>query len=268
MEEQLLKEAMETLKNQKRPEKINCTVYGQYDSEEKEYIYNDSEKCYVCKKQFPKDKTVRSVKAFAEIIKEELRRRNNITGNRATVKIHLTGGEFIPDDNTGETRVDFNRLNSQQWNIVKNGINRVYDHKTFLLFVQSLKPSIDNFAEIFRSFATLRMVGRTEITSNPIFTEDGQSSGYKCTYKLEDGCDGEETFPSGLFVDVPFAKAGDKTYSIPIDLLFFRDECDELRIEVLCPTFENIEETAIIDESKFVIEQTKDLEQLLVLSDF
>lgn len=268
MEEQIIKEAIKTLKEQKRPEKIECLVYGQYDSETKEFIYDDSLRSYVCKEERPENKTVRSVKAFAQIIKEEMRRRNNSTGDRATVRINLDGGEFIPDDNIGETKITFKRLNSQQWYIVKNGINKVYDHKMFLLFIQSLKPSIDNFEEMFRSFATLRMVGRTEITSNPIFTEDGQSSGYKCTYKLEDGCDGEETFPSGFYVDVPFAKAGDVKYCIPIDLLFFRDEDDELKIEVLCPTFENIEETAIIDEAKFVIKETEKLSELLVLSDF
>ena len=33
MEEQIIKEAIKTLKEQKRPEKIECLVYGQYDSE-------------------------------------------------------------------------------------------------------------------------------------------------------------------------------------------------------------------------------------------
>lgn len=57
-------------------------------------------------------------------------------------------------------------------------------------------------------------------------------------------------------------------YVIPFDLLFFRNEDDALRIQVLCPLFENIEEQAIIDEAKFVIAETKDYSNLLVLSDF
>ena len=70
MEEQIIKEAIKTLKEQKRPEKIECLVYGQYDSETKEFIYDDSLRSYVCKEERPENKTVRSVKAFAQIIKE------------------------------------------------------------------------------------------------------------------------------------------------------------------------------------------------------
>ena len=84
----------------------------------------------------------------------------------------------------------------------------------------------------------------------------------------EDGCDGEEHFPTGFALTVPFAKADTELYNIPIDLLFFRNEDDELRIEVLCPLFENIEEKAIIDEAEFVKTDTKEYANLLVLSDF
>lgn len=268
MEEQLLKEAIDVLKQNKRPELIDCPVYGQYSSQNRTFIYSDSDECYSYKKLSPSNKTVRSSKAFAAIIKEELRRRENETGDKATVRLNLEGGCFIPDDNFGETVINFSRLNSQQWLMVQNGINRTYNHKTFLLFLQALKPSIEDFADVFRRMATLRMVGQTKITSNPIFTEDGQESGYRCTYRLEDGTDGEESFPSGFEVNVPFAKAGDKYYRIPIDLLFYRDENDELRIEVLCSEFENIEESAIIDEARFIQEETSELKQLLVLSDF
>lgn len=67
---------------------------------------------------------------------------------------------------------------------------------------------------------------------------------------------------------MPFAKAGDTKYSIPVDLLFFRNEDDELRIEVLCPEFENIEERAIIDESEYIKKETENLSELLILADF
>ena len=192
----------------------------------------------------------------------------NETGANATVKINLTGGYFIPDDDFGEETIKFTRLNSQQWNLVKNGINKVYDHRSFLQFLQGLAPSINDFQELFKRFSLLRLVGKSVLTSNPIISESGQSEGYTCTYKLDDGCDGEEHFPTGFWLDVPFAKAGEKTYEIPLELLFFRNDDDELRIEVLCPLFENIEETAIIDEADFVKEQTQNCERLLVLSDF
>ena len=52
------------------------------------------------------------------------------------------------------------------------------------------------------------------------------------------------------------------------DLLFTRNEDDEIEIEVLCPEFENIEEQAIIDEAEYIKEQTQGYSDLLVLSDF
>lgn len=266
--EAVLKEAIEVLKKQKRPELIDVTVYGRYSNRKQTYLYNDSEEEYQLHRSTPDDKTVRSVKAFVEIIKEELLRRENETGQNATVKINLEGGYFIPDDDFGEEMIKFSRLNSQQWNLIKGGINKVYNHREFLKFLQALAPSVDNFTEIFKSFSLLRLVGKSVLTSNPIITSEGQSEGYTCTYKLEDGCDGEEHFPTGFCLSVPFAKAGEKFYNIDIELLFFRNEDDELRIEVQCPLFENIEEQAIIDEAQFVKEKTESYANLLVLSDF
>jgi len=268
MEEKIIEQAIDALKNQKRPELIDCPVYGQYSSTSKTFMYNDEHRQYEAKKSKPSNKVVRSVKAFAQIIAEELRRRENSTGDRATVCINMSGGEFIPDDNFGGTSINFDRLNSQQWKLIKSGINTRMDHKQFLLFLQGLKPSIAYFNDVFRSFATLRMIGKTELTSNPVFTEDGQTSGYTCSYKLEDGTTGEDRFPTGFVANVPFAKAGDKNYDIKIDLLFTRSEDNEIEIEVLCPEFENIEERAIIDEAEYIKQETESYSDLLVLSDF
>ncbi len=171
--EAVLKEAIEVLKNKKRPELIDVTVYGRYSYRNQTYLYNDSQQQYELHRSVPVDKTVRSVKAFVEIIKEELLRRGNETGQNSTVKINLDGGYFIPDDDFGEEMIKFSRLNSQQWNFVKDGINKVYNHRGFLKFLQALAPSIDNFTEIFKSFSLLRLVGKSVLTSNPIITSEG-----------------------------------------------------------------------------------------------
>ena len=268
IETNLLDELITTLKNQKRPEKIECPVYGQYNEDTKTFLYFDAEQRYTLMEQIPNAKIVRSVKAFAETIKEELKRRENESGYKATVKINLEGGNFIPDDNFGKVACTFNRLNSQQWKLVASQLGRIMNHKEFLLFLQALKPSINNFQEIYKSFSTLRLIGRSTLTSNPIITEHGQEEGYKCTFKLEDGCDGEERFPTGFTVTVPYAKAGMYEYDIPIDLLFCRGDRDEILIQVLCPTFENIEETALIDEANYVRTNVESYSDLLVLSDF
>ena len=268
--DKILTELINSLKNQKRPETIKAPVYGLYSEKEKTFIYSDADENYSIECADIKDKEVRNAKAFALSIAEELKRRGNLTGEKSTVNINLEGGIFYPDDDFGGYQIKFSRLNSQQWNWTKKLINQTVNHKQFLVWLQGLKPSFDAFVfkDLFAKFVQLKIVGQSKIVSNPIITENGQESGYTCRYKLSDGTDGEENFPSGFKVTVPFAKAGDKFYDIPIDLLFTRNEDDEIEITILCPEFENIEEKAVIDEAEYIKEQTKQYKELLILSDF
>ena len=269
-DEIILEELINSLKNQKRPETIQAPVYGLYSDRTRTFLYDDAQESYSMVEQTPNDKEVRNVKAFALSIEEELKRRENMTGAKATVNINLNGGVFIPDDDFGGYKIRFNRLNSQQWNLVKGFINKTVNHKEFLLWLQGLKPSFEPevFHDLFLRFVQLKIVGQSKLLSNPIITENGQEEGYVCTYKLADGTEGEEHFPSGFNVSVPFAKAGEYSYDIPIDLLFTKTENDQINIAILCPEFENIEERAIIDEADFIKEKTSKYTDLLVLSDF
>lgn len=268
--ETILNELITSLKNQKRPETVEVPVYGLYSNKTRTFLYDDSQKRYDMVEETPNNKEVRNVKAFALSIEEELKRRNNLTGEKATVNINLNGGVFIPDDDFGGYEIKFSRLNSQQWNLVKGMLNRTVNHKTFLLWLQGLKPSFDGaeFQELFLRFVQLKIVGSSKLMSNPIITENGQEQGFLCNYALSDGTEGTEHFPTGFNVSVTFAKAGDFEYNIPIDLLFTRDEDDTIQITVSCPEFENIEERAIIDEANYIKEQTESYSDLLVLSDF
>ena len=44
MESTLIKEAIEALKDKKRPELIDVTVYGRYSAKKQTFLYNDSAK--------------------------------------------------------------------------------------------------------------------------------------------------------------------------------------------------------------------------------
>ena len=267
-DENLLTTCLRKIEENSRLTNDSCIEYGAYTSRARSMIYDDSRKCYYVKNTENSKRTVRSAKAFTDCIKEELRRRNNSTGKNATVRIHLGGGYFIADDDFNEGHVGYDRLNSQQWNTVKNGINKEYSHREFLDFVSRLKPSIVNFQNLFRSLVSLKIIGKSELSSNPIFTEDGMNTGYTCTYKLADGTDGEEVLPAGFAVELPFAKAGERKYMFDIELLFTKDDFDNIRIVVLCPDFENVEETAILDESENIKDSLSELKELLVLADF
>lgn len=267
MLDEIAQETAELLLKQ-RPETITQKEYGQYSSREVDLLYCDTEEKYKKLTSIPENKNVGSVKAFAACIKEELKRRENSTGNKATVRIFSQGGYFIPDDDFGVFKTTYNRINSQQWNFIKGRINRVMPHREFLEFVQALKPSIADFNELFQRLSSIRLIGNSTLCSTPIFINDKQEQGYKCTYKLEDGYEGEEVLPQGFICSVPFVKAGEKLYDIPIELLFYRNDNDELGIRVMCPLFDNIEEQAIIDEAEYIKKETAEYKELLILSDF
>ncbi len=264
---EIVKETVEILKKQ-RPEKIEKLQYGQYSSRSIELLYNDSEKAYIELNSRPENKTVGSVKAFAACIKEELKRRENQTGQKATVRIYSEGGSFYPDEDFGIFKTTYKRINSQQWELIKTNINKIMNHRIFLEFVQALKPSIQDFQNLFQKLSSIRIIGNSTLCSTPIFINREQEQGYKCTYKLDNGYEGEEILPQNFVASVPFVKAGEITYDIPIELLFYRNEDDELGIRVMCPLFENIEEQAIIDEANFIKQETEEYKELLVLSDF
>ncbi|MCD7740157.1 MAG: hypothetical protein LUH11_02285 [Candidatus Gastranaerophilales bacterium] len=267
MLEETIKETIKFL-SKTRPEKITKIQYGQYGQREVELLYNDGEKEYQELNSIPENKQVGSVKAFALCIKEELRRRGNKTGDKATVRIFSDGGYFIPDEDFGTFKTEYKRINSQQWNWIKSNINKIMSHRDFLEFVQALKPSIEDFNTLFTRLSSLRIIGNSTLCSTPIFVNGEQEQGYKCTYKLQDGYEGEEILPQGFICRVPFAKAGEALYEIPIELLFYKNEIDGLGIRVMCPLFENIEEQAIIEEAEFIKKETSDYKELLILSDF
>ena len=55
MEEKIIQEAIDALKNQKRPELIECPVYGQYSSEPQTFMYSDAAKVYLKNFSRPSD---------------------------------------------------------------------------------------------------------------------------------------------------------------------------------------------------------------------
>ena len=106
---EIVQEIAELLRKQ-RPETITQKEYGRYGSREVDLLYCDNEGNYKKLTSVPDEKDVGSVKAFAACIKEELRRKENLTGNNATVRIYSQGGYFIPDDNFGTFKTTYNRI--------------------------------------------------------------------------------------------------------------------------------------------------------------
>ncbi|MBQ7450694.1 hypothetical protein IJS77_04690 [bacterium] len=265
----MLKELVNDILLRNRPEKQTVRIYGNYGAfKDLEAVYSDNSKNYLLKEAENIDRIVHSKKAFVALIKEELRRNNNIDGDFATVRLNLKGGDFVADDKFYEGKFDYTRLLSEQFDILRNSKNRVYDHEEFLNILRALKPSIVGFQEVYRKFSKIRIIGRSEMTSNPIFIDDKSESGYKCTYKLTDRTEEDATLPSSFEVLLPFAKAGEMLYKFPVELLFYNTNGNEIMVKIQIPEFETIVEQAIIDEAEEIKEELKEHSKLLVLADF
>lgn len=267
----IITEIQNIFKN-KREVIFSDEITGKYKKEIRKrcHIYNDANQNYV---ELPINSTgcnwiVSTAENFAKLIDEELQRFDNTSGENATVKLNLTGGEFNANDNFRENLSVFKRQNSQQWLLLKTGINQTFNHEEFLQWFRGLKPSIDNFEAYFRAFAKLRVIGMGELRSNPYFTDGTQETGYKITYRLE-GCtdDMDEYLPNNFKITCPFEKANEKKYTQTIELLFANNGGD-IEISVFAPDFEVIEEQAIQDEANYIKGNLEKHDRLLILADF
>jgi len=266
----MLEEFVQNVILRKRPELINVKTYGNYEGfEECEAVYQDAHKNYTIKKEVGNQSNVRSAKAFIAYIKEELSRRKNETGKFATAKITLAGGTFTADDNYNKGNCKYERLNSEQYNILESFNGQVLDHEGFLTMLQKLKPSIQDFATLYQRCSKIRIVGRSQMNSQPMFDDEGNAeASFICTYKLEDGTDEDLTLPANFTCIIPFAKAGEAKYEYLVELLFFNTKSNSIAIKVQVPEWETNEEQAVLDEADFVKKELSELDELLVLADF
>ena len=163
----------------------------------------------------------------------------------------------------------YERLYSEQFNTLEAYNGQVLDHEGFLIMLQKLKPSIKDFSELYKRCSKIRIVGRSEVNSTPIFDDSGEAeSGYRCQYRLSDGTDEEAVLPADFYVSLPFVKAGERQYTYHVELLFFNTKSSEIAVKVQVTDWETNFEQAIIDEAADIKEALSEYADLLVLADF
>lgn len=266
----MLKEFINDVILRNRPEHTPILTYTNYGGTvSQDGIYSDSAKEYGVRNCCEPSITMKSAKAFCAFIKEELSRRNNPTGKYATARIHSGGGNFIADCDTNKGKAAYERLNSEQYKILEAYNGQVLDHEEFLIMLQKLKPSIVDFAALYKKCSKIRMIGRSELTSTPLFDENGEAeSGYVCTYRLSDGTDEDATLPAKFEAIIPFVKAGERKYCYQVELLFFNTKSSSIAVKVQVTNWETVEEEAIIDEANDIKNILSENSDLLVLADF
>ena len=134
--------------------------------------------------------------------------------------------------------------------------------------MQELSPSIKDFQKIYRQFLKVRIIGTSELVSNPVFVDNEAEKGYKVKYTLDGGQDDEEVIPQGFDLELPYSKGSETMYIVPIETMVLNNGDNELVIRINCPILEQVEEKAIFDEVTQLREDVKDLKDLLILESY
>lgn len=260
-------EFIEEIQKLSRPDKLEVTQYGKYSSRTVEAVYNDANQQYEVQKVNASTTSLSSTKSLIQFVKEEFKRRDNKTGNNSTLRIGINGGKFTADDNFGEGICEYKRVLSQQWEMLDEINGRIMNHEEFLMALLKLSPSINDFREAYKSFLKVRVVGNSEMVSNPVFVNNQAESGYMVKYKLQGGQSADDVIPDHFSVTVPYVKASDKKYDIDVDVQIMNDNCNNLKIKINIPLLENKEEQAIIDEIENIKGELGDYKDMSILSD-
>lgn len=244
------------------------TIYGNYSEKIVEAKFNNTDGSFRINNESVLRRTVSTIKSLTTAILEESRRRENATGNNMTVLFTQKGGNFYLNDDFYSGEYTFLRTLSQQWKVLAGITGKTLDHENFLLALQELSPSIVDFKKLYRQFIKVRIIGNSELTSNPVFVDNEAESGYKVKYNLSTGQNDEETIPEGFILNIPYSKGSDKTYDVPVETMILNNGSNELVIRINCPILERIEELAIFEEVAQLREDTKNLTDLLILESY
>lgn len=237
------------------------------DTERGKYIYVDRDAAY--KPLLPElNRTISTVESLADVVLEESRRRENTTGNFMTVIFTELGGKFYPDDKKRLDEWKYERCPSQQWEFLIRHLGRDMKHLEFVRFLQGLRPSILNYAELMREFKKVTFDAKTAVTSQPII-ENGQA-GDQIVFTLETKSGHADTaMPGTVSLRLPFTRGGEKLYNLTIELDVALDENKQVKFRPVVPDMEAIIEDALQDEVEYFTSQVDErLPDLLVLLDY
>lgn len=249
------------------PEETVKTKYGNYSEFQETVLYDADGNHYYSRKAAFLKRQVSNIESFIALVDEEAARRDNVTGEQMTVCFNKNGGFFDPDDNVNEVRFTFDRCKSQQWSAFSGLINKKMGHSEIIEALQVLSPSIQDFNNIFRNYAKLRVLGNSELSSTPEFLDGEAGEVYVVNFKLASGGNGSEELSPKIQLIMPYAKGSKKTYTFDAEIRIAMDGNNKFSARIICPNFENIEELAISDEVEKFKEEVI-LTELLILEDY
>jgi len=236
----------------------------------RQFLYDDSEQKYGEIERFVKlEGSVSTVESFAELVAEYAKRLGVPTGKQQTVTFTSAGATYSPDDEDRRHLFKYGRVLSQQWEALKAVLGKPLSHKELIRALQTLSPSIVDYALVMASFRRLIVSKDVRLASEPILNAEGDSqNGYNVQLSIKGGTS-ETTLPSAIEVKVQYARASEATYTVPVEV----DLSDREGVPVItlfAPTLPAIADQAVLDEMKY-FDETMDasgLKELLTVVNF
>jgi hypothetical protein len=234
------------------------------------FLYNDNEQEYAEIDRFvKKEGSVSTVESFAELVVEYAKREGKPTGEDQTVTFTTAGATYSPDDDDRRHLFTYRRVLSQQWQALRAVLGKPLTHKELIRTLQSLSPSIADYTLVLTAFRRLTISKDVKLVSEPVLNESGDSNnGYNVQLSVKGGTS-ETTLPSALTARVQYARGGEATYEVPIEVdLSDRDGVPV--ISLFAPLIDAIADKAVLDEMKFFDEQmaATGLKDLLIVINF
>jgi len=230
----------------------------------RKFIYDDAEQRYEAIERFVKfEGSVSTVESFGELVVEYAQRFEQKaagdpdvkpTGRNQTVTFTSDGAWYSPDDDDRRHKFTYKRVPSQQWNALKAALNRPMSHKDLIRTLQTLSPSIENYALVITAFRRLIVSKDVKLASEPILNAEGQSgNAYSILLSVKGGTT-ETTLPSTLDVKLQFARGSEATYIVPVEV-DLTEKDDIPVITLFAPTLDAIADKAVLDEMRFFDER-------------
>lgn len=244
--------------------------------EHRRFIYDDNEGCYkLIERVVRQQGEVANVECLVDLVLEEARRRENVTGEWMTVTFQKNGALFSADDRERLDVYTFTRELSPEWRTIRGVLGKPMKHVEFLRLLQSLRGVLVNAGTVIRAFRAVDVSRVARFASSPTLQEGKASVGLAIDLLVKMTGGGETTarleLPENIAFVLPFARGGDRKWELNAEVFIEvvrEGEKETLNFGFLVPDIEAVERDARELEVEQFRVATQTLPRLLVLENF
>lgn len=243
--------------------------FTDWRGQERTLVYNDHDQEYdELEPPIERTDTVSNIDSFTELVVAEAERRKNKTGEFMNVIFTEAGATFIADTNDRRDVYHYARKPSAQWKALTARLGVKQNHRDFIVWLQSLQPSIAEFSAVLQAFRSLQLNRSAKMISEPMLVDGAKGASYEVKLDVKSGGSASASIPQTIGVKLPFARGDQREYEFDVQIDIDGGEGDAPIITAYAPAVEVIKEKAIVDEMADFDDRTHQLPKLTNLVNF